>query len=71
VVIEGEEVVGLPQSNAVVFAADCLNCRGVVVRVDAYEMVSEHGRTTKRAASPQQAALLPIGHMGLPAHDAP
>ena len=58
VVIEGKHVVDLPPSDAVVFAANRLNCCGVIVPVDAYEVVSEHGCAPGACpASPQQAAL--------------
>jgi hypothetical protein len=51
---EREQVVGLSPRDAIVLASDCLNCRGVVVHVDVYELVSEHGREHLdcRAASP-------------------
>jgi hypothetical protein len=39
---EREQVVGLSPRDAIVLASDCLNCRGVVVHVDVYELVSEH-----------------------------
>ena len=41
---EREQVVGLSPRDAIVLASDCLNCRGVVVHVDVYELVSEHDR---------------------------
>ncbi len=44
-VTEREHVVGLSTRDAVVFAADCLNRGGLVVPVDAYEMVAQHART--------------------------
>jgi hypothetical protein len=72
VMIEREQVVGLPPRHAIVFAADCLNCRGVVIHVDVYEVVSEHGHAHLDcgAASPRQAAHS-SRHTGLPRHDAP
>ena len=54
VMMEREQVVGLSPRDAIVLASDCLNCRGVVVHVDVYELVSEHDREhlDRRVASP-------------------
>ena len=58
---EREQVVGLSPRDAIVLASDCLNCRGVVVHVDVYELVSEHGASTSTVGR-HRPALIPVSH---------